>query len=144
MREGRAAEINAWVAEACGLMSSPAGLCEDCGMPSDLGRKCRGCYSQWSRLLWQDAPRQHALLLGTCRRLLEQPWGSQRAIADVAAGRGRSGLTGREAEIYGDVRKVLAGPFEPSLEHLLKAIRNSNGSETVGTKKRRGNREDLS
>jgi hypothetical protein len=99
--------------------SSPF-LCGDCGMPTDLGFKCRACYSLWSRELWSDVPREQRRLIACFRDLRSSP--AKREIARHALdGKGEQ-LSGDEQKLLDLVRTCHAGPFSQSMTTLLTSL----------------------
>jgi len=108
--------------------------CEDCGLRSDLGNKCRACYAKWSRALWSDIPMEQERLAIVSRALNVMAQPERKAIANAALG-GKS--AGVNQELLKRLQKVLKGPFGPQLESCLQAIWNAP-EETGAKASRRG------
>lgn len=122
--------IRKWAARAHVQLvdESATTLCEDCGNVSDLGMKCRPCYAQWSKLLWQDVPQRQVELLEIARELNAAPVHVRLAIAN---GRPAS-LAGSHAALYLRIKAALDGPFKAELEVTLSAIRTASTLEPKG------------
>lgn len=101
-------------------------FCEDCGLRSDLGNKCRECYAKWSRRLWADIPRELAKLNEVGKELNRTAQPLRKEIAAQALGHKGEALTGKPQELLKRVKAVLEGPYKENLEACLQAIRSAN------------------
>lgn len=109
-------------------------FCQDCGLRSDLGLKCRSCYAKWSRNLWSDIPMHQERLAIVSRMLNAMHQGERKALANAALGGKSSGVNQDHLK---RLKKVLEGPFGPQLESCLQAIWNAP-EETGAKATRRG------
>lgn len=134
--------IRRWPPAVIARLNADPKVCEDCGNGTDLGHKCRSCYARWSALLWQDIPSHHAELEMVARQLNIIGDGDRKRIADMAMGHGSGRIDGRIAELYAIVKRVIAGPFGPSLEVALQAIRSASEKTTGKTRGARADVED--
>lgn len=100
-------------------------FCEDCGLRSDLGNKCRPCYAKWSRRLWADIPRELAKLNEVGKELNKTPQPLRKAIASLALGHQGEQLSGKPQELLKRIKAVLEGPYKENLEACLQAIRSA-------------------
>lgn len=98
-------------------------FCEDCGIRSQLGSKCRDCYAKWSRRLWADIPGRLAELTAIARALNATPQGMRKAIARVGRGEVlRMTFSGKDAELIASIKRCLEGPYRENLQNKLQAI----------------------
>lgn len=112
------------------IATSTPFACEDCGMPTDLGFKCRACYARWQRELWRDIPREHARLLRTLRELHAYTPKTERAeIAKHALDSKGAPLSDSAKALLGDVLACMkrgdddrAGPFDENMRIQLRGI----------------------
>lgn len=126
--------VKRWPPAAIARLEEQPRVCEDCGNGTDLGHKCRACYLQWSKLVWQDIPNAFRDLQLVARQLNIVGDKERKAIADVATGKATRGIDGRSAELYAIVKRVLAGPYGPQLESKLQAIQNASEEGKKGRK----------
>lgn len=112
-------------------------FCQDCGLRSDLGLKCRPCYAKWSRRLWADIPKHLASLTEVAKELNKLPQGLRKSVAahglQLAPG---TSLTGKPAELLAKVKRCIEGPYGEQLLAKLQAIHNA--SDEKGQKARGG------
>ena len=102
-------------------------FCQDCGLRSDLGLKCRECYAKWSRRLWADIPRELAKLNEVGRELNKTAQPLRKEIASQALGyMGGPQLSEKPQDLLKRVKAVLEGPYKENLEACLQAIRSAN------------------
>ena len=111
-------------------------LCDDCHGPTDMGRKCRACYKQWSRLLWQDIPRELDRLQRVCKDLRSFPIDTRKRIAALLLGKPLQGtLQGRDADMAAIVKGVIAGPFKDSMEATLVGCWNESSEKAPAVRR---------
>jgi hypothetical protein len=134
--------VRKWASEAGALSrvnASPT-VCEDCGNKTDLGHKCRACYAQWKRLLWQDLPTAQRELTTLAKELNKVPASVRKDIADLVLGHTvQKPLGASHAQLLTRVFACVAGPMGGSMEMKLHAIRNATEKEPG---KSRGAREE--
>ena len=108
-------------------------FCQDCGIPSDLGNKCRPCYAKWARRLWADIPRELQALREIANELNRLDPRTRKAIALQGLGKGSSDpVRGSAAELLLRVHKAMEGPYGEQLAMKLQAI--TNAAEVTETK----------
>lgn len=119
-------------------LSRPCPTCEDCSKASDLGPKCRACYRQWSRILWQDLPRELSRVTDVCKQLRGCAPETRKRIAGICLGKHTSGtpVRGTDAELVAAVKRVLAGPYGGNMEIALAGHWNT-ATEDAGKPKKR-------
>lgn len=107
-------------------MTGLVDYCEDCALPSDLGKKCRTCYAKWSRRLWADIPRWLKELREIAVALNKTPQSQRKAIATTALG-GEPDvvIAGKAAELLAAVKRAQEGPYGEQLNASLQAIQNA-------------------
>lgn len=126
--------IRRWPPHAIAYLCEDPKVCEDCGNGTDLGHKCRACYAQWRRLVWQDIQRAHGELVLVAKQLNIIGDGERRLIADVALGKTTGRISGRSADLFLIVKRVLDGPYGPQLTMKLQAIVNVESDGKKGRK----------
>ena len=117
-------------------MSDDRPFCEDCGIRSDLGKKCRTCYAQWSRRLWADIPARLRELREVCLDLDKLAQSQRKAVAAFCLNKPPEvTIAGRAVEVVKDVKRAIEGPYGEQLLARLQAIHNASqdkGSKTRG------------
>lgn len=110
-------------------------FCQDCGIPSDLGNKCRSCYAKWDRRNWADVPRELAALTRIAVDLNKADPRTRKAVALQGLGKGSADpVRGQAAELLLRVHKAMEGPYGEQLAMKLQAI--ANAAEVSETKQR--------
>lgn len=124
--------IKRWPPHVIAYLCEEPKTCEDCEQETDLGHKCRACYLVWRGLLWQDVRAALDEFHLVARQLNIVGDSERKVIADVALGHATKGISGRQAELYAIVKRVMAGPFGPQLEAKLQAIRAADNTAKKG------------
>lgn len=111
------------------LMEEPR-ICEDCGNVTDLGHKCRACYVQWQRLLYQDIPLEYRMAADALRELQKCNEDVRKAIAHVVIGEDPGMvISAYNAELVTKLKRVMDGPFKDNIEATCRAIASSTASK---------------
>lgn len=132
--------FESWAAEIARLNDTHT-FCEDCGIKTEHGgMKCRACYAQWKRILYQDIPREQANVCEMARELGKANQDVRKAIALAFWGE-PSGmvLSAMNADLLHRFKRAAEGPFKQNIENMMSAIKSSVAGKDV---KPRGRLED--
>jgi hypothetical protein len=93
-------------------------ICQTCGLPSDLGNKCRRCYLKWQRELSKEL---HGALEHYQRTVavMQAKASAAPRLAEIALGHRHERLSGQDADIMLMIRRALDGPYEQAMRNAL-------------------------